>query len=372
MAQKIKIPPILSGIQAMPWASFGGVSKGHYYVQKLNRNTPKLKMKGADSSEGSKSSYSNKKDEDRETSNSKPKYGESTSNSSVEETEKKATSGPARQYNRSTLPRLRWTPELHLCFVHAVERLGGQDRATSEFVLQLMNIKGLSIAHVKSHLQSFSADQTLRCQLCDRPGHSARVLERRHRHIIETAKTFMHQASIYGDASWRGHENQIYNSYMGGATKRGIYGSVYERFEGCKNHTDYNSIFQDPFKLKWFCRPSSVDDNFKTKFQARGIEQVLDCLDDASSSYKNWKTAQEKQALKRRNSDPECDLNLNLGIKVGAKDVELERRDDVDIRSSISSSKLKRFNEEDANRKRARIVAVDKGIDTIFDLQLYV
>jgi SHAQKYF class myb-like DNA-binding protein len=25
------------------------------------------------------------------------------------------------------MPRLRWTPDLHLCFVHAVERLGGQD-----------------------------------------------------------------------------------------------------------------------------------------------------------------------------------------------------------------------------------------------------
>lgn len=32
-----------------------------------------------------------------------------------------------RQYNRSKTPRLRWTPDLHLSFVHAVERLGGQD-----------------------------------------------------------------------------------------------------------------------------------------------------------------------------------------------------------------------------------------------------
>lgn len=35
-----------------------------------------------------------------------------------------------RQYVRSKMPRLRWTPELHLSFVHAVERLGGQE---SEF-----------------------------------------------------------------------------------------------------------------------------------------------------------------------------------------------------------------------------------------------
>lgn len=32
-----------------------------------------------------------------------------------------------RQYIRSKMPRLRWTPELHRAFVHAVEQLGGQD-----------------------------------------------------------------------------------------------------------------------------------------------------------------------------------------------------------------------------------------------------
>ena len=32
-----------------------------------------------------------------------------------------------RQYNRSKLPRIRWTPDLHMVFVHAVERLGGQE-----------------------------------------------------------------------------------------------------------------------------------------------------------------------------------------------------------------------------------------------------
>jgi hypothetical protein len=36
--------------------------------------------------------------------------------------------GSVRPYVRSKNPRLRWTPELHLCFLRAVERLGGQDR----------------------------------------------------------------------------------------------------------------------------------------------------------------------------------------------------------------------------------------------------
>lgn len=37
------------------------------------------------------------------------------------------TAQTVRQYNRSKLPRLRWTPDLHMAFVHAVERLGGQE-----------------------------------------------------------------------------------------------------------------------------------------------------------------------------------------------------------------------------------------------------
>jgi len=49
----------------------------------------------------------------------------SSNNNSSEEGKERATA--VRQYVRSKMPRLRWTPDLHLAFVHAVERLGGQE-----------------------------------------------------------------------------------------------------------------------------------------------------------------------------------------------------------------------------------------------------
>ncbi|CAH8386764.1 unnamed protein product [Eruca vesicaria subsp. sativa] len=52
-------------------------------------------------------------------------------------------------------PRMRWTTTLHAHFVHAVQLLGGHERATPKSVLELMDVQDLTLAHVKSHLQMY-------------------------------------------------------------------------------------------------------------------------------------------------------------------------------------------------------------------------
>ncbi|XP_016652431.1 PREDICTED: uncharacterized protein LOC103343052 [Prunus mume] len=82
----------------------------------------------------------------------------STSTSTITSTSR---SSPLFQAQRGLLrsrwraPRMRWTTNLHARFVHAVYLLGGHERATPESLLELMDVKDLTLAHVRSHLQIY-------------------------------------------------------------------------------------------------------------------------------------------------------------------------------------------------------------------------
>ncbi|EFH59990.1 hypothetical protein ARALYDRAFT_899405 [Arabidopsis lyrata subsp. lyrata] len=61
---------------------------------------------------------------------------------------------PCIFYTSDEKARLRWSRDLHDCFVTAVEKLGGPDKATPKSVKETMEVEGIALHHVKSHLQN--------------------------------------------------------------------------------------------------------------------------------------------------------------------------------------------------------------------------
>ncbi|KAK1436305.1 hypothetical protein QVD17_02084 [Tagetes erecta] len=72
-------------------------------------------------------------------------------------------------------PRMRWTTTLHARFVHAVDLLGGHERATPKSVLELMDVKDITLAHVKSHLQMYRTIKTTDSRATTSDVHESRL-----------------------------------------------------------------------------------------------------------------------------------------------------------------------------------------------------
>ncbi|PSS34708.1 Myb family transcription factor [Actinidia chinensis var. chinensis] len=297
--------------------------------------------------------------------------GASSSNSTVEEYEKKQS---VRPYVRSKMPRLRWTPDLHLRFVHAVERLGGPDRATPKMVLQSMNIKGLNIAHVKSHLQMH------RSKKIDDP---SQVLAD-HRLLIEGGDRNMynlsqlamlqefnqrHESSFrHGDASWSCEENWIHSPFNN--QRPGFYGTFAEKIFGRSYSTMANGELYRNIPL--FHEKSTrrttdeLNDELGSFLDSRSLSiqsQAKERINLSSSpSGLNTRSLEERVGMKRKNSD--CELDLNLSLRLTSRNDKRWADDEDESNLSLSlcsppSSKLSRSKEGDRKDNTRRTSTLD-------------
>ncbi|KAK7368392.1 hypothetical protein VNO80_10417 [Phaseolus coccineus] len=63
-------------------------------------------------------------------------------------------------------PRLKWTPELHQRFTEAINQLGGAEKATPKSLMRVMGIPGLTLYHLKSHLQKYRLGKSPPLETC--------------------------------------------------------------------------------------------------------------------------------------------------------------------------------------------------------------
>ncbi|KAK9054921.1 hypothetical protein SSX86_026000 [Deinandra increscens subsp. villosa] len=271
------------------------------------------------------------------------KDGGSSSNSTVEESDKKPS---VRPYVRSKMPRLRWTNDLHLRFVQAVERLGGQDKATPKLVLQLMNVKGLHIAHVKSHLQMYRSKKFDDPNQVPDPrieGGDPNIYNLSQLQMLQCYnRTTCDSAFRYEDASYY-HQDWMHNALKEHCsfekTKPRFYNMAADRILAL-NHAGQTSrslqTNHTPPNVQISCRINDVNDSFRSRMSENNKEMLQGLypkLPNCSTSNDlNHFKLQEHQRITidlestspgknrgtKRKASSNLDLDLNLSLEVNS------------------------------------------------------
>ncbi|KAK7401917.1 hypothetical protein VNO78_13782 [Psophocarpus tetragonolobus] len=265
----------------------------------------------------------------------------SSNNNSSEEGKERATT--VRQYVRSKMPRLRWTPDLHLAFVHAVERLGGQERATPKLVLQLMNVRGLSIAHVKSHLQMYrskkldESGQVLSQNRAMQGRHSifdmyGRLNAPRPRHFGVDNRTYLPSSllmeptpyDVNAHGSSRLHPTGLFNSHMmirsSSVWDKDLYNYQFQRSSCCPNFTGHTKFDAEVHEVK--NRMPEFINKVQVWKQGRVKDQLIERLNEKKGSpgFLELKLSEESRNVRdhqmQKDSESEQEINTRLSLSL--------------------------------------------------------
>ncbi|XP_058739762.1 myb-related protein 2-like [Vicia villosa] len=284
--------------------------------------------------------------------------GISSSNSTIEEISEKKSS--VRPYVRSKFPRLRWTPDLHFRFLHAVQRLGGQERATPKLVLQLMNIKGLSIAHVKSHLQMHRTKKVVDTNQ-DRNVYNLTQIPMLQGYTPNQSSSYR---CGYGDASLSIYENMVHMSSIN-ESRANFYGKMKER-----TNNNPHSIFQvDSSNFRELLPTSKVhepNENFLSFCGHESSREDLLTQPIAQDFMQNDilpSNQVESKTLKRKATDLDLSLKLNSRNIIGDHDNQKQGSIEDHHHEFDSNLSLSLYTQSSCEESKEQEKRVNVGLD---------